>query len=67
MSLVLRRSLLDFPGFSMGFLWVQSLCFPVCSRDPESVFLSAVSLVSAMPVVKIVASIFNFLFFGVNW
>ena len=50
-SLVLRRFLLDFPRFSVGFLWVQSLCLSVCSRDPESVFLSAVSLVSAMPVV----------------
>ena len=49
-SLVLLRFLLDFLWFSTGFLSVQSLCFSVCSRDPESVFLSAVSLVSAMPV-----------------
>ena len=49
-SLVLRRLLFDFHLFSNGFLWIQSLCFSVYSGDPESVCLSAVSLVSAMPV-----------------
>ena len=51
--LVLRCFLLDFLRCSIGFLWDQSLCFSVCSRDPEYVFLSAVSLVSAMPVMNI--------------
>ena len=63
-SLVLQRFLLViFVGFPLVFsrFRVTQSVFSVCSRDPESVFLSAVSLVSAMPVLacKVMGAYFN--------